>query len=118
MLIKKLSIALVLLLSLLVPLVGCNSTSSSVLPTTSTALTVLTKDPATATVGTAYTILLQSAYGTGADTWSVAPIPSWMTLTGATLTGTPKAAGTWNFTITVTDSTGTTASQALSVTAS
>jgi hypothetical protein len=116
--IKKLSIALVLLLLCLMPLVSCNSSSSTAPPTTSTALTVLTKDPAAATVGTAYTILLQSAYGTGADTWSVAPMPSWMTLTGATLTGTPKAAGTWNFTITVTDSTGTAASQALSVTAS
>ncbi|SEF77781.1 Putative Ig domain-containing protein [Bryocella elongata] len=60
-------------------------------------------------VGTAYSQTLAASGGTGAGySWSVASgssLPSWATLTsGGALSGTPTTAGTYTFTLTVTDS--------------
>jgi len=74
-------------------------------------------------VNVAYSTTLQASGGTTPYTWSVASgssLPSWMTLsTSGTLSGTPTASGTSNFTVEVTDATTPTAqskTQALSVT--
>ena len=60
-----------------------------------------------ATAGTAYTLTLAASGGTAPYTWSVASgsLPAGIVLnaTTGTLSGTPGAAGTYNFTIQVTD---------------
>jgi type II secretory pathway component GspD/PulD (secretin) len=59
-------------------------------------------------VGTAYSTTLQSAGGTGRVTWSVTAgsLPAGLTLNASTgaISGAPAAAGTSNFTVTLTDS--------------
>ena len=64
-----------------------------------------------ATVGVAYSAPLQASGGTPPYTWTVASgstLPGWLTLSGSgtnwSLAGTPTAAGTANFSLTVTDS--------------
>ena len=74
-------------------------------------LSVTTSTLPNAVVGTAYNQPLQASGGTPPYTWTVASgstIPGWLTLSGSgtnwNLTGTPTAAGTANFSLTVTDS--------------
>ena len=72
------------------------------------------------TTGTAYSATLKASGGTTPYTWSIASgaLPSWARLdaSAGTITGTPDAGGTTNFTVKVTDSVNTTATKALSIT--
>ena len=71
----------------------------------------------TATVGTAFSLTFDAA--TGGNTplsYSVSGNPSWLTLSGLTLSGTPTAAGTPTITVTVEDDDGDTASQSFTLT--
>jgi|HubBroStandDraft_1064217.scaffolds.fasta_scaffold01291_11 hypothetical protein len=90
-----------------------NSTSGSfTLPVT---LAITTTSPLPpATIGTLYSQTLGAVGGAGGYTWSVttgSSLPSWLTLTGATLKGTPPATATnASFSLTVTDSNNTSVS--------
>jgi len=69
-------------------------------------------------VGTAYAASVQSVNGNGAVIFKVTAglLPTGLTLgSGGTISGTPTTAGLANFTVTATDSTGATASKALSI---
>ena len=89
-------------------------------------LTIITTSLPNATVNVAYSAPLQASGGTPPYTWTVASgssLPSWLTLGGSgtnwSLSGTPTAAGTSTFSLTVTDSTQpteATKTQALSLT--
>jgi hypothetical protein len=85
---------------------------------------VITVNPATlpgATVGTAYSQSVSSAGGIGASTFAVTAgaLPTGLLLNGTSgaITGTPTAAGTYDFTITATDVNGCTGSRAYTVVA-
>ena len=69
-------------------------------------------------VGSAYLQNFFSSGGVGPFTWSVAAgtLPPGLALTGSTLSGTPTRAGTYSFTIKVTDSTGSQATEGGSIT--
>jgi hypothetical protein len=78
---------------------------------TTTALSVTTTSLPGGVVGTPYSTTLAATGGTTPYTWTVATgstLPSWLTLSGSgtnwTLSGTPTAATTSNFSLTVTDS--------------
>ena len=75
--------------------------------------------PAT-TQGVAYSQTVNATGGTGAATFAVTVgmLPNGLSLNGATgaITGTATAAGTFNFTVTATDTVGATGAQAYSVT--
>jgi len=89
-------------------------------------LIIITTSLPNATVNVAYSAPLQASGGTTPYTWTVASgssLPSWLTLgnsgTNWSLSGTPTAAGTSTFSLTVTDSTKPTAeskTQSLSLT--
>jgi hypothetical protein len=89
-------------------------------------LTIVTTSLPNATVAVAYSAPLQASGGTAPYTWTVASgssLPSGLTLSGSgtnwSLSGTPTATGTSNFSLTVTDSAKPTAAsktQALSLT--
>ena len=84
-----------------------------------TPLTVTTTALPGATIGSAYSASLAASGGTGAYHWSVTGLPSGMTLSGNTISGTPGVPnGNVNLTVTVTDSATTpqTTSQALALT--
>lgn len=69
-------------------------------------------------VGDAYSQTLTATGGVAPRTWSVlsGSLPGWLNLTSAgVLSGTPTAAGTFNFTLQVADAVSTTASQAYSL---
>jgi large repetitive protein len=75
--------------------------------------------------GTSYSVTLKAKDGSGKYTWLLAedsnPLPDWASLnpkTGAitTKTGSKPTAGSWEFTVVVTDSLGGTAAKALSIT--
>jgi hypothetical protein len=70
------------------------------------------------TVGSSYLQNFFTSGGIGPFTWTVAAgqLPPGVTLTGSSLEGTPTAAGTFSFTIKVTDSTGEQATEAGSIT--
>ena len=99
------------------PLAGCySSTTYDAGPSQSHQLTILTDQFPAAIVNSAYSMILEGAYGTGVYTWTISPMPSWMTLSPVGLiTGTPKTAGTFNFTVTVKDTGGNTATANCSV---
>jgi hypothetical protein len=90
------------------------------------ALSITTTSLPGAAVNTAYSQPLQASGGTPPYTWTVATgssLPAWLTLSGSgtswKLAGTPTAAGTANFSLTVTDSSTPTtqsATVALSIT--
>jgi hypothetical protein len=70
-------------------------------------------------IGQAYSQALQATGGSGGYTWSVSAgaLPQGLSLAaGGTIAGTPAAAGTSNFTVTVRDSGARTGSKALSIT--
>ncbi len=83
---------------------------------------VITVTPATlpgGTTGIAYSQSVGSTGGVGASTYTIGlgALPSGLLLDGATgaITGTPTAAGTFNFTVVATDGNGCTGSQAYTV---
>ena len=82
----------------------------------------LTLSPATlpiGTTGTSYSQTITATGGIGANTFAVTAgtLPTGLTLSsGGVLSGTPTVAGTYNFTITGTDSNGNTGSRAYSIT--
>ena len=72
-----------------------------------------------ATYGNAYSQALTASGGTAPYTFAVAPgsLPSGLTLSSSgVLSGTPTAAGSYNFTVAATDNTGTVGSQAYTFT--
>ena len=84
-----------------------NSVQKSFTIVVGTALTVTTSSPlTTALLGVSYVQTLSASGGTTPYTWSVfsGSLPPGLALTGATITGTPTTAGSFNFTIRVTDS--------------
>jgi hypothetical protein len=81
-------------------------------------LTITTATLPNGTVGTAYSQTLAAAGGTGTLTWSVSTgaLPGGITLSSAgSLSGTPTASGTFNFTVGVTGG-GQSASKAFTIT--
>ena len=89
-----------------------NLTINAVLP----ALTIATASPLpSGTVSTAYGATLAASGGATPYTWSLASgsLPSGLSLNGGgTVGGTPGAAGTYSFTVKVTDGNGSSATQA------
>jgi len=75
--------------------------------------------PSSGQIGTAYSDTLTASGGTGPYTWSVSAgsLPAGITLGAATgtLAGTPTAAGTFSFTVQVTDADGQSATEATSL---
>ena len=98
---------------------GGSNTKPFALTINPTPAITTTSLPAT-TSGLTYSQTLAESGGTPGFTYTAGGLPSWLVLTGATLSGTAptvSAATPFNFSVTVTDSTGaTSASQALSVT--
>ena len=89
--------------------------------------TVIINDPVTVTTSSlaawtlaksGYSQTLASSGGTGTATFAVTAgaLPDGLTLTSGVLSGTPTNAGTFNFTVTASDTVGSSGSQALSVT--
>ena len=80
-------------------------------------LSVSTTSLAGGTVGTSYSQGLSASGGTGSYTWSITSgsLPAGLSLAGGTIGGTPTASGTASFTVQVTDSANTTATQPLSI---
>ncbi len=83
-------------------------------------LTITTASLANGTVGSAYSQTLAASGGTPSYSWALAsgsgPLPTGLTLnSNGTITGTPSAAGTSNFTVRVTDSQQATAQKAFSI---
>lgn len=74
--------------------------------TASTLRVALASPLPSGTVGSAYLQTLAAAGGTGPYTWSVisGSLPPGITISGTQLTGTPTVAGTYSFTLAVTDS--------------
>lgn len=86
-------------------LTGCGGGGSSPPPPPPT-LTITTTTLGDGVAGTAYSVTLQATGGTGTRTWSLSAgsLPGGLTLSSAgAITGTPAAAGTFNFTVSVTD---------------
>lgn len=84
-------------------------------------LSVTTSSLPGGTAGAAYSQNLSASGGFGAYTWTVASgsLPAGVSLTGATISGTPSASGTSTFTVRATDAGGNTAvSGSLSITIS
>jgi len=81
-------------------------------------LAVSTTTLAAATINTGYTATLASTGGTGPNTWAVisGSLPTGLSLSGSTISGTPTATGTFSFTVQVTDSLSATASKVLAIT--
>jgi len=81
------------------------SMSSKVVVNPNPAITTTTLTDGT--VGTAYSATLAAAGGAGTLTWSLASgssLPAGLSLSSAKISGTPTTAGTFNFTVQVTDS--------------
>ena len=99
-----------------------NRTATQLLGLTTTTLpplTITTSSLPNGTVGTSYSQTLAATGGSGGYTWSIksGALPAGLALSGpGAISGTPTAAGTANFTVTVTDSGNRTASQALGIT--
>jgi len=67
------------------------------------------------TNGESYSEKLSAINGVPPYSWSMSSNPSWLSLTGDTLSGTPDFAGPYDFTVQVTDSIGMTDSQDLTI---
>lgn len=69
-----------------------------------------------ATVGTYYSASFAAATGgTGSFTYSASGLPAGLSLSGTTVSGTPTAAGTYDVTLTATDSSGLASSATLTI---
>jgi large repetitive protein len=90
-------------------------------PSTTTvpaALSITTRTLGNGTVGVAYSQKLQAAGGTGPYNWAVSggALPGGLTQSAGTIAGTPATAGSFSFTVQLTDSAGATTSANLSIT--
>jgi arabinan endo-1,5-alpha-L-arabinosidase len=98
---------------------GCGGGSSDSSSSNSIPLKITATPPPGGTIGVSYSATLTATGGTGtgyAWTVSAGALPGGLTLaTGGILAGTPSAAGTFNFTVKVTDSSGTAATASLGV---
>ena len=83
-------------------------------------LAISTSSLASGTTGVAYSQSLTATGGVSPYSWSVSgTLPAGLSLsTAGVISGTPTAAGTSTFTVTVTDTRGTTATRSLSITVS
>jgi len=108
--------------------VTATSVANSTITTTETitlnaVLTIATTSLPAGTLQTAYNTFVDAEGATGTFTWSVTAgsLPPGLTFqttstsTSAEITGTPTVLGTYNFTVQVTDSSGNTVTQALSI---
>lgn len=81
--------------------------------------TITTTSLPNGTVGTAYSQTVSATGGTPAYTWSISagslPPPLTINASSGVISGTPTTAGTYSFTVKVTDSNSQTATQALSI---
>jgi hypothetical protein len=93
---------------------------SIVVGQTSVSLSIVTSSLSAGMTGTAYSQTLSAAGGTLPYTWSLTSgaLPAGLTLTSGVIFGIPSVAGTFSFTVNVTDSVAATASRVLSVTIS
>lgn len=103
--------------------VGSPSSATATITNDDVAVSIVTGTLPNGAVGTAYSQTVAASNGTAPYSFQVTAgsLPSGLTLaTSGALSGTPTAAGTFNFTVTVTDSSGTpgssTASQAYTIT--
>ncbi|MEI9973744.1 MAG: putative Ig domain-containing protein [Ignavibacteriota bacterium] len=98
---------------------GVNATKTFSLKINAMPAVTTTSLPAT-TAGLVYSQTLTASGGTGAYTFSAAGLPTWLTISGSTLTGTAPLVSTatpFRFSLTVADSTGAVGSgQTLSIT--
>jgi hypothetical protein len=82
-------------------------------------LTIVTTPPPGGSLGTGYSLTLQSSGGTGTVTWSVTSgtLPAGLSLGATTgiISGTPTAFGTFTITVEATDSNGVTAQQSITL---
>ena len=85
--------------------------------TINSVLTITTESLPPGSTGVAYSQTLAVVGGTAPFTWSIVTetLPAGLALNGATITGTPTAAGVASFTVRVADSSGQTAQKALSI---
>lgn len=101
---------------------GDSATKSYTIKVSYTAVSITTTTLASGTIGKAYTATLAAKGGSGTGyTWALGSSPtppSWLKLSSAgAVSGTPTAAATSSFKVTVTDSAKNTASATLSITA-
>ena len=82
-----------------------------------TTLKITTVNVSDAAVNSTYNFSIR-VEGSGALTWSASGLPSGLSINSSTgqITGTPTTTGTYNFVVTVTDSTGASASQNFTMT--
>ena len=101
---------------------GLTATQTFSLTTIIPPLSITTASPLTSgTLGTAYSVTLAATGGTSPYTWNVSAgtLPAGLALSAAgVLSGTPTAAGTFNFTAQVTDSASTAATKSFALTIS
>jgi hypothetical protein len=84
---------------------GTTSAQQQFLITINSGVGITTTSLPGGTVGVPYTQLLSATGGLGAYTWSIASgsLPPGLTLSGATISGTPTTAGVYFFTVSATD---------------
>jgi large repetitive protein len=82
------------------------------------ALTITTTLLPAGAVGAPYAATLAATGGSGGNTWSIVSgsLPAGLSLSGATIAGTPTAPGASTFTVQVKDASNTTATQPLTIT--
>jgi hypothetical protein len=98
---------------------GAGRTDDQVLSITTTqALTVTTASLGAGTTGVAYSANLTATGGATPYSWDVTSgaLPTGLSLTGSTISGTPTTPGTFDFTVRVTDATSDTATSSVSIT--
>ncbi len=100
---------------------GVSWSSLLISPGTGQGLTIITSSLPNANVGSAYSAALTASSGTPPYTWGLAngsgPLPTGLTINASSglISGTPTTAGTYPFTVQVTDSLQHTATRALSI---
>lgn len=94
-----------------------SDTASLAIPAAANTAPTLTAIPAlSATVGTPFSYTASASDAEGAVTWAWTGLPAGITASGATISGTPTAAGAATITATVTDAGGLTASRSATLT--